>query len=112
LFRKNNRKLEVSTALTKAKSREHMGADLRGQPGHVPPIIEKRPCIYHFLPPFAPPNTLVCPPNIFDKSAPVRGNQLIQRRLSKTKSIGRRSKSIESGRQTAMQAAMVNGAWS
>ena len=25
-----------------------------GQPGHVPPITEKRPCIYHFLPPFAP----------------------------------------------------------
>src|SRR6218665_3329833 len=27
---------------------------LSGQPGHVPPIIEKRPCIYHFyhrLPP-------------------------------------------------------------
>ena len=28
---------------------------LRGQPGHVPSIIEKCPCIYHFLPPFAPP---------------------------------------------------------
>src|SRR6218665_3530069 len=25
-----------------------------GQPGHVPPIIEKRPCIYHFLPPLIP----------------------------------------------------------
>ena len=36
---------------------------LSGQPGHVPPIIEKRRCIYHFLPPFAP--------NIFDKSTPV-----------------------------------------
>ena len=34
------------------------------------PIIEKRPCIYHFLPPF-PPNILVRPPNIFDKSTPV-----------------------------------------
>src|SRR6218665_3128423 len=36
---------------------------LSGQHGHVPPIIEKRPCIFHFLPPFAP--------NIFDKSTPV-----------------------------------------
>src|SRR6218665_3329834 len=36
---------------------------LSGQPGHVPPIIEKHPCIYHFLPPFAP--------NIFDKPTPV-----------------------------------------
>ena len=27
---------------------------LRGQPGHVPPIIENLPCIYHFLPTFAP----------------------------------------------------------
>src|SRR6218665_1887834 len=44
---------------------------LMGQPGHVLPIIEKRPCIYHFLPSFAPPNILVCPPNIFDKSMSV-----------------------------------------
>jgi len=27
---------------------------LGGSPGTCPPIIEKRPCIYHFLPPFAP----------------------------------------------------------
>ena len=27
---------------------------LWGHPGHVPPIIEKRPCIYQFLLPFAP----------------------------------------------------------
>src|SRR6218665_739895 len=39
---------------------------LGGQRGHVPPIIEKRPCIYHFL-----PNILVCPSNIFDKSTPL-----------------------------------------
>src|SRR6218665_3120052 len=26
-----------------------------GSPGTCPQIIEKRPCIYHFLPPFAPP---------------------------------------------------------
>jgi len=32
-----------------------IGVDLGGQPGHVPPIIEKRPCIHHFLPPIAPP---------------------------------------------------------
>src|SRR6218665_2725587 len=32
---------------------------LSGQHGHVPPIIEKRPCIFHFLPPF------------FDKCTPV-----------------------------------------
>src|SRR6218665_1946183 len=40
--------------------------DIGGQPGHVPPIIEKRPCIYHYLPPSRnpPPNILVCPPNI------------------------------------------------
>ena len=32
-----------------------IGVDLggRGSPGTCPPIIEKRPCIYHFLPPFA-----------------------------------------------------------
>ena len=40
-----------------------IGVDFGGQPGHMPPIIEKRPCIYHFLPPSAP-NILVCPPNI------------------------------------------------
>ena len=34
-------------------------AQTGGQPGHMPPIIEKRPCItfYHF-----PPNILVCHP--------------------------------------------------
>src|SRR6218665_1641093 len=26
-----------------------ISVDFGGQPGHVPPIIEKRPCIYHFL---------------------------------------------------------------
>src|SRR6218665_158992 len=31
-----------------------IGVDFGGQPGHVPPIIEKHPCIYHFLPPFPP----------------------------------------------------------
>src|SRR6218665_593182 len=31
-----------------------IGVDLGRQPGHVPQIIEKRPCIYHFLPPFLP----------------------------------------------------------
>src|SRR6218665_2027697 len=48
-----------------------IGVDLGGSPGTCSPIIEKRPCIYHFLPPFAPPNILDCPPNIFDKSTPV-----------------------------------------
>jgi len=48
-----------------------LGVDFRvGSPGMCPPIIEKRPCICHFLPPCAPPNILVCPPNIFDKSTP------------------------------------------
>src|SRR6218665_1667559 len=47
-----------------------IGADFGGIPGTFPPIIEKRPCIYHFLPPFSP-NILVCPNNIFDKSTPV-----------------------------------------
>src|SRR6218665_1433859 len=28
---------------------------LKGKPGMCPPIIENRSCIYHFLPPFAPP---------------------------------------------------------
>src|SRR6218665_4074403 len=46
-----------------------IGVDLGVQPGHVPPIIEKRPCIYHILPPF--PNNLVRPPNIFEKSTPL-----------------------------------------
>src|SRR6218665_732101 len=41
-----------------------------GGPGHVPPISEKRPCVYHLLPPF-PANILVCQPNIFHKSTPV-----------------------------------------
>src|SRR6218665_3156283 len=31
----------------------HIGVDFGGK--HVPPIIENRPCIYHFLSPFAPP---------------------------------------------------------
>src|SRR6218665_2708784 len=48
-----------------------IGVDLGDSPGTCPPIIEKRPCIYHFLPPFSS-NILVCPPNIFDKSTPVR----------------------------------------
>src|SRR6218665_250269 len=43
---------------------------LGGSPGTCTPIIEKRPCIYYFLPPFAP-NILVCLPNMFDKSTPV-----------------------------------------
>jgi len=28
--------------------------DFGGSPGTCPPIIEKHPCIYHFLPPSAP----------------------------------------------------------
>ena len=44
---------------------------LRGSARAHAPMIEKLPCIYHFLPPFDPPNILVCPPNIFDKSTPV-----------------------------------------
>src|SRR6218665_1206178 len=33
-----------------------IGVDFGGQPGHGPlPIIQKHPCISHFLPPFAPP---------------------------------------------------------
>src|SRR6218665_2037114 len=43
--------IECRTAVDKLTS---IGVDL-GQPGHVPPIIEKRPCIYHFLPPSGPP---------------------------------------------------------
>ena len=31
-----------------------IGVDLGGSPAHAPPIIENCPCIYHFLPPFAP----------------------------------------------------------
>ena len=57
---------------TLAKGTEHRRR-LRGgvSPGTCLPIIEKRSCIYHFLPPFASPDILVCPPNIFDKSTPV-----------------------------------------
>src|SRR6218665_2133743 len=32
-----------------------IGVDFGRSPGTCPSIIEKRPCIYHFLPPFAPP---------------------------------------------------------
>src|SRR6218665_100895 len=45
-----------------------IGVDLGCSPD--PPIIEKRPCIYYFLPPLVP-NISVCPHNIFDKSTPV-----------------------------------------
>ena len=38
----------------RTKRRKSIGVDLEGQPGHVPSIIEEGPCIYHFLPPFAP----------------------------------------------------------
>ena len=38
------------------------------QPGHVPPIIEKRPCIYHFT---------TFSPNIFEKSTPLTGSKVI-----------------------------------
>src|SRR6218665_259184 len=46
-----------------------ISVDLGGQPGHVPSVIEKRPCIYHFLPPFAPQYFGL--PQYFDKSTPV-----------------------------------------
>ena len=49
---------------------ESIGVDLGGHPGHVPLIIEKCHAFitfYHHL----PPNILVCPPNIFDKSTSV-----------------------------------------
>src|SRR6218665_1851246 len=46
-----------------------IGVDLGGSPGTCPPIIEKRPCIYHFY--HLSPSILVFPPNIFDKSTPV-----------------------------------------
>jgi len=43
---------------------KNIGVDfLGGSQGMWPPIIEKRPCVYHFLPTF-PPNILVCPPKI------------------------------------------------
>jgi len=32
----------------------NIGVDFGGCPGMCPPIIEKFPCIYHFLPPSAP----------------------------------------------------------
>src|SRR6218665_1163601 len=65
----------------KTQSRElqvrDIGVDLGGgQPGHVPPIIEKRPGIYHFLPCTFSPIFWFCPPNIFDKSTPVVRDQL------------------------------------
>src|SRR6218665_3735448 len=36
-----------------AQARAHhtIGVDLGGSSGTCPPIIEKRPCIYHFIPP-------------------------------------------------------------
>ena len=42
---------------------------LRGQPGHVPPKIEKRLWFHQLLPSLSP-NLLVAP-DVFDKSAPV-----------------------------------------
>src|SRR6218665_2828811 len=35
-----------------------IGVDFGGSPGTCPPIIEKRPCICHFLPPLPPPDIL------------------------------------------------------
>ena len=35
-----------------------IGIDFGGQPGHMPPITEKRPCIYLFLPPIAGSRTI------------------------------------------------------
>src|SRR6218665_1339417 len=54
-----------------------IGVDFGGQPGHVPPIIEKRPCIYHFFYHLSP-NILFCSPNIFDKSMPVDARGLLR----------------------------------
>ena len=51
---------------------ELIGVDFGRQPGHGPPIVEKRPCTHHFYH-LLPLNILVCPPNTFDKSTPVRG---------------------------------------
>jgi len=41
-----------------------------------------------------------------------RGNQLIHRRLTKTKSIGRQRVKLQRGRQAGSQMAMVDGVWS
>ena len=47
----------------------HHRCRLWGQPGRVPPIIEKLQCIHQLLTPFAP--KILFAPNIFDKSMPV-----------------------------------------
>src|SRR6218665_926025 len=56
----NNNLLSHFTARTKINSNYYqvriIGVDF-WQPGYMPPIIEKRPCIYYF--------TTICAPNIF-----------------------------------------------
>ena len=52
-----------------------MGVDFGKQPGYVPPIIEKRPCIYHFLPPF-PPAFWLAHPTPFMTSLRLYANEL------------------------------------
>jgi|SRR6218665_1099568 len=49
-----------------------IGVDFGGSPGTCLQIIEKQSCIFHFSSPFASPNILVCPPNSFDKTTPVK----------------------------------------
>src|SRR6218665_3086471 len=56
----------------KSRMRLYIGAELAGA---APPIIEKRLSIYHFYH-LLPPNILICPPNIFDKSTPLMRHNL------------------------------------
>src|SRR6218665_1221029 len=53
-----------------------------GQPGHVLPQQLRNAHAFITLPPSAPPNILVCPPNIYDKSTPVPTASWDPRRVS------------------------------
>src|SRR6218665_884704 len=47
---------EIWILILETKSGSKIGVDFWGQPGHVPPIIEKRPGIYQLLPHFSHKN--------------------------------------------------------
>jgi len=48
-----------------------IGVDFGGQPEHVPRNNWETPMHLSLFTTFCPPNILVCPPNIFDKSTPM-----------------------------------------
>src|SRR6218665_1009808 len=94
---------------------------LRGQPGHVPPNNWESPMHLLLFTTF-PPNILVCPPNIFDKSTPVvmaghyvrRELYLTQPEILSTLLFGRilPSSSQTSGHRTVLISSQsINAIW-